>query len=244
MKKTALELISAPQSLRQKVSDALRLAIEDARFTPGERLVERELCEMTGVSRPLVREVLRELEADGLVTIIPNRGPIVAGPFSLDDTRSIYETRAALEALAARAFAERASEDERAALHDALADLASAYQTVRTDPAAAIRAKAAFYSIFYQGTHNSVVPSLLRNLHGRISQLRGLTLSSPGRAAASLSELGAMVDAIDRSDPEAAEAASRRHVENAALVAYTLLEARAATMVDALPKRTIRLAPR
>lgn len=237
MKKNILELVSAPQSLRQKVSEALRLAIEEARFVPGDRLVERELCEMTGVSRPLVREVLRELEADGLVTIIPNRGPIVAGPLSLDDAQSIYETRAALEALAARAFAERASMAERKALRDALTGLAKAYKTVRSDPAAAIRAKAAFYAIFYQGTHNSVVPSLLRNLHGRISQLRGLTLSSPGRSAASLAELTAMVDAIERPDPDAAEAASRRHVENAAVVAYSLLESRTATMLDAAPKR-------
>jgi GntR family transcriptional regulator, trigonelline degradation regulator len=226
MKKNALSFVEPPQSLRQRVSEAVRHAIEEARFLPGERLIERELCEMTGVSRPLVREVLRELEADGLVTIIPNRGPIVAGPLTAQDALSIYETRAVLEALAGRAFAARATADERSALRATLIELTEAYDAVRSDPAAAIRAKARFYAILYAGAHNSVVPSLLRNLHGRISQLRGLTLREPGRSSASLAELTAIVDAIDARDEEAAALACRTHVENAARVAYALLDAR------------------
>jgi DNA-binding FadR family transcriptional regulator len=106
--------------------------------------------------------------------------------------------------------------------------LTRAYRLVATDAAAAVRAKAQFYQIFYQGTHNSVVPSLLRNLNGRISQLRRLTMSSPGRSDSSLAELSEIVDAIERSDPDAAEAAARRHVDHAAHVAYALLQERIA----------------
>ncbi len=64
--------------LRNKVVERLRSAISEQRLPQGSRLIERELCEMLGVSRTLVREALRQLEAEGLVTIIPNRGPAVA----------------------------------------------------------------------------------------------------------------------------------------------------------------------
>src|SRR5690554_5491541 len=90
------------------------------RFAPGERLIERELCEMTGVSRTVIREVLRELEADGLVRIVPNKGPVVAGPASVEDVRALYEARSVLEALAGRNFALYASDAEMRALRQAL----------------------------------------------------------------------------------------------------------------------------
>ena len=63
--------------LRQQVLDQLRAAIVDLEFEPGERLVERKLCERMGVSRTSVREALRHLEAEGLITTVPHRGPVV-----------------------------------------------------------------------------------------------------------------------------------------------------------------------
>lgn len=220
----ALDVVRTPATLRQQVSEALRTAIEETRFLPGQRLIERELCEMAGVSRPLIREVLRELEADGLVEISPRRGPIVAGPLSVTEARSVYETRAVLEALAGQLFAERASSNERTALREACVALEPLYARINGDPTAAIKPTALFYKILFAGAHNSVLPSLLRNLHGRISQLRSLTMSSPGRATLSLAELRAIVDAVDRRDAQAASDACRKHVENAAEIAYTLLQ--------------------
>ena len=62
-------------TVRSMVAQKLREAIMSGKLKPGQRLVERELCEMTGVSRPSIREALRLLEADGLVTTVPHRGP-------------------------------------------------------------------------------------------------------------------------------------------------------------------------
>jgi len=74
-----LERIEAvPQTLRDIVQAKMRDAIMAGHFAPGERLVERPLCEQLGVSRTVVRETIRYLEAEGLVETIPHKGPIVA----------------------------------------------------------------------------------------------------------------------------------------------------------------------
>src|SRR4051812_46590318 len=74
--------IAAP--LREQVIAALRQAILDFHLKPGQRLVERELIEQLGVSRTTVREALRELTSEGLVTVVPQKGAVVATP-TLED---------------------------------------------------------------------------------------------------------------------------------------------------------------
>ena len=95
---TALSAMHQAASLKKQVIDALRAAILEGRFQSGDRLVEREVCEMFQVSRTLLREVLSQLAAEGVVQIIPHRGPIVAA-YSAQDARAIYELRATLEEL-------------------------------------------------------------------------------------------------------------------------------------------------
>ncbi len=102
----AVARVAAP--LRQQVLDELRRAIIDGEIAPGSRLVERDLCARMGVSRTVVREVLRQLESEGLVGMIPHRGPVVRA-LSLDEARELYAIRAVLEGLAARIFATDAS---------------------------------------------------------------------------------------------------------------------------------------
>jgi DNA-binding transcriptional regulator YhcF (GntR family) len=87
--------------LRERVLDVLRQAILDGRYRPGQRLVERELIELTGVSRSTIREALRELEAEGLVETVPQKGAIVVIP-TATEARELIEVRAALEELAVR----------------------------------------------------------------------------------------------------------------------------------------------
>src|SRR5215212_7088024 len=115
-----VETLAAP--VRQKVVEVLRGAITAGRFAPGERLTERALCELTGVSRVSVREALRQLESEGLIEIQPNRGPMVSR-LSRRDAESLYQMRGALEALAARLFAEAASDQQIGELAAAVAVL-------------------------------------------------------------------------------------------------------------------------
>src|SRR5256885_12198463 len=91
--------VAAP--LREQVLDVLRQAILDFRLKPGQRLIERELIEQIGVSRTTIREVLRELTAEGLVTTIPQKGAIVVVP-TPGEAADLFEVPPAPEAPAPR----------------------------------------------------------------------------------------------------------------------------------------------
>jgi GntR family transcriptional regulator, trigonelline degradation regulator len=216
----SLRVVRSMVSLKKQVVESLRTAIFDRRFAPGDRLVERELCEMLDVSRTLLREALSQLEAEGVVQIIPHRGPIVA-VYTAEDAKSIYEVRAALEAMAGRSFVERATEQECKALETAFAEMKrSCTSKLGADH---LTVKAKFYAALTKGAHNPVLVEMLRLIHGRVSMLRATTLAQPGRLAASLAELGNIVKTVKARDAEAAARACRLHVENAGAIAVTVL---------------------
>jgi DNA-binding GntR family transcriptional regulator len=216
----SLRVVRSLVSLKKQVVESLRTAIFDRRFSPGDRLVERELCEMLDVSRTLLREALSQLEAEGVVQIIPHRGPIVA-VYSAEDAKSIYEVRAALEEMAGRCFVERATEQECKALETAFAEMKrSCTSKLGADH---LTVKTKFYAALTTGAHNPVLVEMLRLIHGRVSMLRATTLAQPGRLAASLAELGNIVKSIKARDAEAAARACRLHVENAGVIASTIL---------------------
>ena len=234
--KTSLRVVRPLVSLKRQVVESLRAAIGEGRFAPGDRLVERELCEMLDVSRTLLREALSQLEAEGLLQIIPHKGPIVA-VYSAEEAQSIYELRATLEEMAGRCFVERATKEERAALETAYAELARSYRAKSSRDHLAVKAK--FYGALTAGAHNPVLEEMLRLIHGRVTILRATTLAQPGRLAVSAAELGEIVQAVKRNDAEAAGQACRRHVDNAAALASTILSKEAASAV-AEPGRPAR----
>ena len=209
--------------LRQQVVDVLRQAITDGRFAPGTRLVERELCQLTGVSRTSVREALRHLEAEGLVKSVSNRGPIVA-ELTIDDARAIYDIREALETLAARRFAELATDGEVKQLQDQLEELQKALAA--GDLAAMGISTKKLYDILLQGCRNTIICDVIRGLQARVGFLRSKSVSYPGRAPLSVAEMEDIVSAISRRDPAAAEQASARHVRNACSAALAVMQER------------------
>src|SRR5438128_944967 len=89
------------RALRHDIADALRGEIVDGRLEPGERVLEVDLARRFGVSRQPVREAIRTLEREGLLTSLPNRGTFVTR-VSLEDAMAIQDIRAQLEGLAAR----------------------------------------------------------------------------------------------------------------------------------------------
>ena len=218
----AIEKHAAP--LRQQVLEALRSAIVSGQLAPGQRLTERELIEMTGVSRTVVRESLRQLEAEGLVEIIPNKGPVVR-KLSAGEAQELYLIRAVLEGLAARLFAENADKSAVAALDRALDEVKQAYQG--SDGEAALAAKTNFYNTLYGGTSSETLTSLLAMVEARIWRWRAVGLTHPNRAQARLNESIANLDellvAIHNHDGEAAERISRQEVNRAAAEVMRLI---------------------
>jgi GntR family transcriptional regulator, trigonelline degradation regulator len=202
--------------VREQVANSIRRAITEMRLRPGQFLVERELCLATNTSRASVREALRQLESEGLVVSVPGRGVSVA-ELSREEARNLYELRGGLEAMAGRLFAERAGPQDQAAL-------AAAVDRIRStadDPAQMLKAKTDFYEVLFRGTGNPELVKILHALHRRITLLRSISLSVPGRPQQSVVEIQAILDAVRRGDGEAASGHCLAHVRAAAAAALS-----------------------
>ena len=220
----SIERQAAP--LRQQVLDALRRAIVSGRLAPGQRLVERQLIEMMGVSRTVIRESLRQIEAEGLIEIIPNKGPVVRA-LSADEARDLYRIRAVLEGLAARLCAENADEVMLANLEAALKDVELAYQGSNGE--FALDAKTRFYDLLYTASDSESLTSMLAIVQARVWRWRAVGLTHPNRAHDRLNEsvknLNLLIAAIKNKDGDAAERITREEVNNAAEEVMRLIAA-------------------
>jgi GntR family transcriptional regulator, trigonelline degradation regulator len=212
----SLRVERAPAPIRSRVLDNLRQAILDRKLAPGQRLIERELVELTGVSRTSIREALRELAAEGLVTTIPNKGTIVA-QVSVEEARQLYQVRAVLEGLAGRLFVENATDAQRRAL---ATSFRAVERAASKDSSVWLAAKDKFYDVLFEGGGNEALRAISSQLHARINLLRSLSLTRPGRAAEAVAELADIVAAVAANDAEAAAKACSRHVDNAGEAAF------------------------
>jgi len=216
----ALRAITANVPLRKQVVERLREAIIEGHLKPGERLRERELCESLAVSRTSLREGLVELESEGLIHNVPNRGPVVAS-ISLKLAEEIYQLRAVLEGLAARMFVRHGSDAQLAELEQATVALEAVYRDFA--PAPFLEAKTRFYDILLKGANNDLAAQVLRGIHARVSQLRVTSLSDPSRSQISIGEIHRIVDAIRARDEEGAWRACHEHVMRASDAALGVL---------------------
>lgn len=215
-----LRISQAPKTLREIALERVRSAILEFRFQPGARLTERDLCAQLGVSRSVVREVLRHLETEGLVQTIPHHGPVVA-KLDRQAAAQIYEIRGLLEASAAHAAAERADAQAIAKMGAAMADIESAYAA--QNHRAVLAATTRFYETMFLCGDKTVAWEMVQRLNGRISRLRAMTIASTGRHVTGPAQMRKIYDAICRHDPESAATACREHVARAGAIAQTLL---------------------
>jgi DNA-binding GntR family transcriptional regulator len=202
--------------LRHHVTESIRTAIAVGKFKVGERIRERELCEMTGVSRTLVREALRQLESEGLIEVVAHRGPVVAA-ITREQAIGIYQVREVLEGLAAELFARHAPDERRSEMRDALENVRQAYGG--DDPFAWIAAKNRMYACMIEGSGNEALGKSLGMLNARAMLLRARSIGAPGRRDRSIAELEALVEALVAGKPKGARDAAMRHVREAAKVA-------------------------
>lgn len=206
------DLRVSPKTVQREVVKKLRSAIISGFFKPGERLVEYDLCQELGVSRPSLREALRSLEAERLIEIIPNRGPMIP-VLTWDDAREIYQVRELLEGEAAALCA-------TAITSEGLEEMAAALDSFReavedNDARLRVEATARFYSALLQSAGNKIIEETLQGLLARINFLRDRSMSQEGRSKQSLSEMRAIFAAIKKRDPETARKAAQKHVAKA-----------------------------
>lgn len=208
-------------SVREQTIHTLRQAIKSFQLRPGQRLVEREMVELLGVSRTTLREALRELAAEGLVTVIPQKGARVSAP-SVEEASDLYEVRAVLESLLVTRFVKRASDQEVEALRSAVDAYESATKRT-TDTAELLNAKEEFYDVLISGARSAALEQLLEGIRTRVQALRATSLSRPGRAAETVEELRAIIAAIVARDPDRSAELAAQHVRAAGRTAMSRL---------------------
>lgn len=220
--KLTLKRTAAP--VREQVLEVLRGEIVEGRLAPGQRLTERELTEMLGVSRTVLRESLRQLESEGLVSLIPNKGPVVRA-LTIEEARELYRIRESLEGLAARLFAERLDPSQIARLEQAFAQVERAYQS--NAPSAVLAAKNTFYDAMHSGGGSAALSKMLSTVLAQIWRWRAVGLAHPrrsaGRSAESVAKLKAVVVAIKSGDGDRAEMAARLEARLAAAEVLRIL---------------------
>ena len=199
--------------VRQQVLDQLREAIVTHRLRPGQRLVERELIEQTGVSRPTIREALRQLAAEGLVISIPNKGTVVAS-LSTEGVQELYEIRATLESMAVRQFHQKATAEERIALREAFEVMDDAAHTEPHQPLLPLKER--FYEVLFLGARNALLAEIVGGLQTRVTALRATSLAQPGRPLEVVEEVRAIVECLEAGDVDGAAVACEYHVMQAA----------------------------
>jgi DNA-binding GntR family transcriptional regulator len=190
--------------------DLLRAAVMDGVLQPGQRLREVDVSDWLGMSRTPVREAFRRLERDGLITFVPHKGMTVT---VLDHSAvmELYRMREVLEGTAASLAAQHATEAEIAVLRDMI-DQEAAF----TDDTRALAGRnVAFHNTIYAAAHNRYLLRSLNGLRDSMALLGETTYSVPGRIESALQEHRAVVDAIARRDPAAADRTMRAHLSGA-----------------------------
>ena len=197
---------------------ALRDAIWDGRFAPGERIPEEEIARSLGVSRTPVREALRRLQERGMLAIGAGRTLVVA-ELSKQQVLELYAMREILEGSAARFAAQHANEAEIDILHGLLGEL----DKHRGDPRLSVSLNRRFHRAVCEAAHNRYLIATLDGMHDALALLNSNTFRLPNRRSETDAEHARIVRAIERRDSDAAEKAARDHVRAAQRTRFAML---------------------
>jgi DNA-binding GntR family transcriptional regulator len=177
---------------------------------PGERLLEEKLCEEYGCSRSPLREALRMLAAENLVTIEPRRGTRVA-QLTTQDIADLFEVRVDIEALATRLAAERAGPEDIALLERLNEDMKRL--AVSGDTSGYFDVNAQFHVAIAQASHNDYLTSLVRSAAERSVLTLFRTFTSPERVLQAAAKHDELIAALRAGDAELADRHMRAHIE-------------------------------
>lgn len=197
---------------KNSVYEYLYNAIRTGEIKPGQTLTERGLAEKIGVSRTPVREAIRKLEEQGIVTHEPHKGVKVI-TLSVDKVAQLYDVRELLEGLAARKLAERHTPEGLGELI-ALMDEAE-QEAVANHVHELARINSEFHLTLARLSGNVYLEAIMNMLQTQIGLMMSASLSTSGRPLQNISEHKMLIDAIRSGDGEFAESIAKHHVRNA-----------------------------
>jgi len=201
------------KSLTSLIFDKIREDILNDKYVAGDKIVEAKLAEELGVSRTPVREALKQLELDGLVDNIPNRGVVVKG-ISNQDIHDIYTIRVAIEGIAARWAVERMDDEDQSVIEDLkeIYDLMEFY-TFKNDTDKFFDLDTKFHETIYLASKSRYLEQVLRDFQLFIKTTRAKSLLCEGRPGHALEEHKAILEGFIEKNADKAYEATVKHIE-------------------------------
>ena len=199
-------------SLTMKVFSEIEQAILSGVYSVGDQLVESKISQELGVSRTPVREALKQLELDGLVTTIPNKGTFVIG-ISTDDIADIYTIRMAIEGISSQWAAERITDEEIKELRN-IVDLQEFYSS-KSDILQIMHLDSKFHEIIYEVSGSRTLKHTLASFHNHLKRARESSFLTKGRTIAAVTEHRMIFEAIASHDAAKAKELTEIHIKNA-----------------------------
>ena len=196
--------------LRDVVFHTLRRAIMQGDLKPGERLMEIKLANRLGVSRTPIREAIRKLELEGLVTMVPRKGAQVA-EITEKDLKDVLEVRIGLEELAVKFVCQRIDDRQLRELQEASRKFAEAVQS--EDLTKLAEADVNFHDLIYKATGNERLVQLLNNIREQMYRYRVEYLKDEEVRSSLVEEHNRLWKALKERDAEQAARITQEHIE-------------------------------
>jgi DNA-binding GntR family transcriptional regulator len=196
-------------TLVEKVANQLREAIKSGRLEPGDRLIETDIANAMKIGRNAVRESIRYLEKEGLITTTPFKGAHVTIP-NVDEIDQMFEVMSGLEGMCARLAIEKMTDRDLKKIEALHADLEKHY--AEKDPEAYLKTNWALHEFIQELTKNKVLHEVVNTLRHKILLYRQRQLYQPNRFEASIQEHRKILATFRKRDPRLAEKAMKKHL--------------------------------
>ena len=195
------------RTLRERILSTIRAAIVNGEIRPGTRIMEPELAERFGISRTPIREAIRQLESEGLISVIPRKGAIVAS-ISPQDISNFYELKMILEGHAARLAAKNLTENDLAKMETVNRQIEAA--SAKKNLSRVLDLQNEFHEIFLRACGNDKLLAIVQNLVMQFQRIR-LMPAMLGRIKGSIRQHTEIIEAFRRKDAARAEELVRKN---------------------------------
>lgn len=200
--------------LRERVFHEIHEKILNGVYRDSVELREIALAEELGVSRTPVREALRQLELEGLVKIVPNKGAVVTA-ITKKDVKDIYIIRSMLEGLCARWATENITEEQLDEMEEILLLSEFYINKKKKEPTSqVVELDGKFHEVLYEASDSRIMKHLLSDFHKYVRLARRTSVENPERAEKSIEEHRALLEAIKAKDADKAEELANKHMLN------------------------------